>query len=155
MNDSYRVIFITVSLPHIPTSSHIFRIQNMLLAYLPLFGLALVVARFLHIHFFHPLRRFPGPFWAVHTDLWRVYQLSTKRFPEKLLELHTRYGPVVRIAPNELSFDGVGIIEQVYKGGRKFVKSNFYDGFTTFHPNLFGTRDEEVSTLPPAIGWKH
>lgn len=127
----------------------------MLTAYLPLFGLTLVVARLLQIHFFHPLRTFPGPFWAAHTDLWRVYHLSTKRFPETILELHARYGQVVRIAPNELSFEGVGIIEQVYKAGRKFVKSDFYDGFTAFHPNLFGTRDEEVSIFLFAIRWKY
>lgn len=127
----------------------------MLTVYLPLLGLILVVVRFLHVRFFHPLREFPGPFWAAHTDLWRVYHLSTKRFPDTLLKLHARHGPVVRIAPNDLSFEGVGIIEQVYKGGRKFVKSDFYDGFTAFHPNLFGTRDEEVSTCPLVIRRQH
>lgn len=65
--------------------------------------------------------------------------------PNTLLELHEKYGPVVRIGPNDLSFQHAAAIDAIYKSGRKLIKSNFYDGFTTFHPNLFGTRDEEVS----------
>lgn len=67
--------------------------------------------------------------------------------PDTLLKMHEKYGPVVRIAPNELSFQSVDILNEVYKGGRKFPKSDFYNGFTTFHPNTFGMLDEEVSTL--------
>jgi hypothetical protein len=111
---------------------------------LPVLGLALCLARFLYSLLLHPLRKFPGPFWAAHTDLWRVYHLTTRKLPQTLHQLHSQYGPIVRIGPNDLSFDGVEIVEQVYRGGRKYIKSEFYDGFTTFHPNLFGTRDEEV-----------
>jgi len=67
--------------------------------------------------------------------------------PEKLLKLHEQYGPVVRYGPNELSFWGVKAINPIYKSGRKVLKSDFYDGFTTFYPNLFGTKDEEVSEM--------
>lgn len=94
--------------------------------------------------FFHPLSKFPGPFWAKQTDVWRTYNLCTKRFPDTLSALHAKYGPVVRIGPNDLSFQSVDAIEAIYKSGRRVSKSEFYDGFTTFHPNLFGTRDEEV-----------
>lgn len=115
--------------------------------YLAVLGLGLVVVSLLRRHLFHPLKQFPGPFWAAYTDLWRVYHLSTRRFPQTLVQLHAQYGPVVRIAPNDLSFDGKATIEEIYKSGRRFIKSDFYDGFTTFHPNLFGTRDEEVSPI--------
>jgi benzoate 4-monooxygenase len=119
----------------------------MLPVYAALLASAVVVVSFIYGHLFHPLRKFPGPFWAAHTDLWRVYHLWTRRMPETLLQMHEKYGPVVRIAPNELSFQSVDILGDVYKGGRKFPKSDFYQGFTTFHPNTFGMLDEEVSTL--------
>ncbi|OAP60837.1 hypothetical protein AYL99_05839 [Fonsecaea erecta] len=105
---------------------------------------ALLLASFLRNQFFHPLSKFPGPFWAAHTDLWRVYHLWTRRMPDTMVQVHEKYGRVVRVAPNELSFQGVEILDQVYKGGRRFIKSNLYDGFTTFHPNSFGTRDEDL-----------
>ena len=98
-----------------------------------------------HKRLFHPLRGFPGPLWAAQTDVWRAYHLCTKRLPHTLEALHTKHGPVVRIGPNDLSFSSVEAISPIYKSGRKVVKSSFYDGFTTFHPNLFGTRDESVS----------
>ena len=68
------------------------------------------------------------------------------------LKLHKQYGPVVRIAPNHLSFQSVDILNEVYKGGRKLPESDFYNGFMTFHPNTFGMLDEEVSPLPYCCG---
>ena len=97
--------------------------------------------------YFHPLSKFPGPFWASQTDVWKTYHLCTKRLPNTFTLLHRRYGPVVRIGPNDISFESVDAIDPIYKSGRRVVKSSFYDGFTTFHPNLFGTRDEEVSLV--------
>ena len=99
--------------------------------------------------FFHPLRGFPGPFWAAQTDAWRAYHLCTKRLPDTLEAVHARYGPVVRVGPNDLSFQSVAAIAPIYKSGRRLIKSSFYDGFTAFIPNLFGTQDEEVSTARP------
>jgi hypothetical protein len=101
--------------------------------------------------YFHPLSKFPGPFWAAQTDLWRVYHLCTKRLPDTLQSLHLTHGRVVRIGPNELSFQSPAAIAPIYKSGRRVVKSSFYDGFTTFLPNLFGTRDEEVRRLAPPL----
>ena len=119
----------------------------MLQLYLAVFALVAAAAALLQDHYFHPLRKFPGPFWAAHTDSWRVYQLWTRRMPDTLLKVHEKYGPVVRVGPNDLSFQGVDILNEVYKGGRKFSKSSFYSGFTTFHSNTFGMLDEDVSTL--------
>ncbi|KAH9875641.1 hypothetical protein IAQ61_003105 [Plenodomus lingam] len=54
--------------------------------------------------YLHPLRDFPGPL------LWRAfrfpYVVSTQRgiLHRQLKTFHTQYGPVVRIAPNELSY---------------------------------------------------
>ncbi|KAK1671248.1 cytochrome P450 [Colletotrichum godetiae] len=54
--------------------------------------------------FFHPLRRFPGPkSWAASRIPYSLAQVDGE--PHKhLLALHDKYGPIVRIADNELSF---------------------------------------------------
>jgi hypothetical protein len=66
--------------------------------------------------------------------------------PTLLLELHNKYGPIIRIAPNELDSNDADVIG-IYKQGRSAVKSNFYDGFTAIKPNLFGTQDEDLHAL--------
>lgn len=113
-------------------------------SYLVLLPFALTVATLVYNRWLHPLSKFPGPYLASHTDLFRLYHLWTGHMPETLVKLHEKYGPVVRYAPNELSFQTPNAIDPIYKNGRKTIKTDFYDGFTTFYPNVFGTRDEEV-----------
>jgi hypothetical protein len=53
---------------------------------------------------FHPLRRYPGPlFWAISRLPWAAISFAGK-LPFRVAALHAQYGPVVRIAPDELSF---------------------------------------------------
>lgn len=94
---------------------------------------------------FHTLSSFPGPFLASLTNVWKAYHLWTLHLPEKLLELHEKYGEVVRVGPNDLSIRTKSSSGLIYKSGRLMPKTKFYDGFTAFNPNLFGTQDEEVS----------
>ncbi|POS74303.1 cytochrome P450 [Diaporthe helianthi] len=54
--------------------------------------------------FFHPLRKFPGPKLMAASVIPYCYRLTTGRLPFDILELHRRYGDVVRISPNELVF---------------------------------------------------
>ncbi|KAJ3948563.1 uncharacterized protein N0V96_002820 [Colletotrichum fioriniae] len=42
-----------------------------------------------------------------------------------------------------LSFRQGSAVPRIYKAGRTLAKTAFYDGFTSFNPNLFGTRDDE------------
>lgn len=54
--------------------------------------------------FFHPLRSFPGPkLWAASSIPFSLMSLSGSA-PMQVLELHNRYGDVVRIRPCQLSF---------------------------------------------------
>jgi cytochrome P450 len=62
-----------------------------------------LVATAVYNVFFHPLRKYPGPkLWAMSRLPWSVNYM-TGRFHKIALELHKKYGDVVRIAPNELS----------------------------------------------------
>lgn len=52
------------------------------------------------------------------------------RQPWDLLALHQRYGPAVRISPNEVSFSSAQSWIDIYapRKGEEFIKSPFYDG---------------------------
>ncbi|GME30024.1 hypothetical protein LQ345_000377 [Neofusicoccum parvum] len=70
------------------------------------------------------------------------------RQPYDILKLHNKYGPVVRIAPNELSFNSAQSWKDIYghrKGHETFVKSPFYDGgnFADKAHSIVSERDPE------------
>ncbi|KAH8904718.1 cytochrome P450 [Coniochaeta sp. PMI_546] len=54
--------------------------------------------------FFHPLRHFPGPLLMRATRATYCYKLIMGTLPFDVLDIHKKYGEVVRIAPNELAF---------------------------------------------------
>lgn len=81
--------------------------------------------------YFHPLSRFPGPKLAACSNVPYSISFLGGRQPYNILELHRRYGPVVRVAPNELSFNTAQSFRDIYgfrPGHKTFVKSIFYDG---------------------------
>jgi hypothetical protein len=73
---------------------------------LQLFGVFIVylVIRTIYRLSFHPLAKFPGPRLAAVTSMYSAsYDLPFETsFCKKLPELHDRYGPIVRIRPNQL-----------------------------------------------------
>jgi cytochrome P450 len=82
-------------------------------------------------HVTHPLYHFPGPVSAAWSNTLHSYMFMSGRHPYKAHELHEKYGPVVRTAPNELSFSSTQSWKDIYgfrQGHRTFVKSPFYDG---------------------------
>lgn len=59
-------------------------------------------AYILHQCLFAPLAVFPGPLAAKLSKGWRAYVTYRGQWHRDLVALHQRYGPVVRIGPNEL-----------------------------------------------------
>ena len=107
-----------------------------------------------YYRYFHYLSAYPGPAIASITNLWKGYQLSTLHIPETIAKLHAQYGDVVRVGPNDLSFNTSAAVGAIYKAGRSLPKTAFYDGFTAFNPNLFGTQDDVVSDWRCTDWWK-
>ncbi|KAH7125636.1 cytochrome P450 [Dendryphion nanum] len=89
---------------------------------------------------FHPLRSYPGPL------LWRAYRfpyahtLLTGKLPFKVLELHKKYGPVVRLAPNELSYTCSDAMKTIYGHHNPTTEgySEFDKDRVEYQPNLKG-----------------
>jgi cytochrome P450 len=76
--------------------------------------------------YLHPLRRYPGPL------LWRSfrfpYVIATHRgeLHKRFTEFHTKYGPIVRVAPNELSYADSRAWRDVYanRSGHQLFERN-------------------------------
>ncbi|KAI9039403.1 cytochrome P450 [Aspergillus affinis] len=75
-----------------------------------------------------PLRSFPGPFLAGWTNLWRMFHVRQGQSQRVIQELHRKYGPVVRIAPNVLDLDIPDLIRTIYSTKADYVKTEFYHG---------------------------
>lgn len=98
-----------------------------------------------YMRFFHPLAKYPGPLIASLTNGYKAYFVYNLTLHEKFIELHRRYGSIVRVGPNHLHLWTGEAIAPIYKAGRKASKTEFYDAFTAFNPNLFGGTNEDVS----------
>jgi hypothetical protein len=71
------------------------------MAFAGLFCVLLVVSGILHNLYIHRLRRFPGPLLGRCTRLYSSYIRALGLSERKVLEWHEKYGPIVRIAPDE------------------------------------------------------
>jgi cytochrome P450 len=100
--------------------------------------------------YLHPLRRYPGPL------LWRSFRIpyvvSTQRgeLHRRLLQFHTQYGPIVRIAPNELSYADSAAWKDIYlnRPGQEVFERNrtWFKKMTPDEPNSIVGFDEEDHT---------
>ncbi|KAK7706049.1 hypothetical protein SLS57_009830 [Botryosphaeria dothidea] len=81
--------------------------------------LAWLAGRVLYNLFFHPLRRFPGTLLCRATPLPRMYTRFSGQAPFHSHALHKRYGKVVRVSPNELSFAAADAWKDIYGHGAK------------------------------------
>lgn len=93
-----------------------------LAAYLLLLPISLAIYRL----YLHPLARIPGPRLAAITSLWYVNQTRKGRMLVVYRDLHKKYGPAVRISPNEVSFDSKEAFQAIYTGSQYIEKGDFY-----------------------------
>ncbi|KAJ5320466.1 hypothetical protein N7508_000749 [Penicillium antarcticum] len=111
-------------------------VQILIPAYL-VYVLSVVV----YNRYFHPLRHFPGPFWASITSLWLFKTYRLGKANDIHHGLHEKYGDFVRIGPKYLARPYSGL-KMVPLGGR----GGLYDGFNMHIPNArtdsFSERDE-------------
>jgi hypothetical protein len=74
----------------------------------------IILAQVIYRFCLDPLRHIPGPTAARFTELWRTRRCALGGWHQDILYLHDKYGPVVRIAPNEISFVDKDALVQVY-----------------------------------------
>ncbi|KAF3064163.1 Isotrichodermin C-15 hydroxylase [Daldinia childiae] len=85
---------------------------------IPLIGAAClaiyVVGNIFYRLFLDPLRSIPGPFLWRFTNLPRVYHILKGDIHAKVLELHVKYGPVLRLTPYEVVFSDPQAWKDIY-----------------------------------------
>lgn len=89
---------------------------------LTMFLVALLATRGLWVAiyrlYFHPLAKFPGPKLSAISTLYEAYyDLVNKgggQFAFKIKWLHEKYGPIVRVGPNEVHVDDPDFYNEVY-----------------------------------------
>jgi hypothetical protein len=96
----------------------------------------------------HPLASVPGPFWASLSRVWYMYRIYAGDMHTVQRSLHERYGPIVRIAPNEVSTAEVSAIPKIYKNQQPLTKTDFYSvwggGTISKQLDTFAQPDEKV-----------
>ncbi|KAK6211426.1 cytochrome P450 [Colletotrichum tabaci] len=117
-------------------------------------GLAIVyyLGNVVYLLFFHPLAKFPGPIWMRISRVPFCYKLCVGSLPFDMLDLHKKYGPVVRIAPDELAFHDSrawkDIMGHKTQSGAEMEKSvKFYRAVPNAPADIVSSGREEHSTL--------
>ncbi|KAI0199664.1 cytochrome P450 [Astrocystis sublimbata] len=92
-----------------------------------------------------PLRALPGPKSSLFTSLLLKFHEFRAQRTKYVHGLHLQYGPVVRLAPNEVSFASLEGIREIYgSGGSGYDKTEFYDLFQVYGKRtMFTTLDKE------------
>lgn len=111
-----------------------------------LLGLALLVYIIywaLHPWFLSPLKGVPGPWYAVYTKWWLVWKTVKGVRAKTIHELHQKYGPWVRIAPNEVSTSDSEALVPIYGVNSTYVKTDFYTYQLRGVPELFTMSDRK------------
>ena len=94
-------------------------------------------AYFLSNYFNRGLNKYPGPFLARLTDWLRFYKVYKRRPEVWHLDLHAKYGDVVRLGPNDLSFADPKALKTIYGLNKGFTKVSVEDQVLMKRPGAF------------------
>ncbi|CAJ2511266.1 Uu.00g068910.m01.CDS01 [Anthostomella pinea] len=90
----------------------------------------------------NPLNKVPGPLYALFTNLPLKLSVITGRRVHFVHTLHLKYGPYVRIAPDEVAVNSIQGFRQIHGIGNGFTKSPWYqDMVLTDRPGVFSMTD--------------
>jgi hypothetical protein len=80
--------------------------------------------------YFSSLSHVPGPKITCLTSGWILYKTWSEKRNRLVHSLHHKYGPIVRLSPNEISIADPKYIKIIYSGN--FDKSSFYAQFDAY-----------------------
>ncbi|KAF5962340.1 cytochrome P450 monooxygenase [Fusarium bulbicola] len=76
-----------------------------------------------------PLRGIPGPFYAKFTHLVLKKHILQGRRMYYIHELHAKYGPVVRVTPDEVDIADPAAFKEIHRIGGGYLKTDWYESF--------------------------
>lgn len=84
-----------------------------------------------------PVTKVSGPTYTIFTSLYLMLEEFTSNRRPYIHALHQKYGPVVRLGPNEVSFTSLEALKEIYaSGGSGYNKTEFYSLFMQFKTRL-------------------
>lgn len=87
------------------------------------------------------LRKFKGPKLAGFSAAWSMYHCYRNKRFWGIHKAHEKYGPIVRIQPDHVSFNLGEAINDIYGHGKDLMKAPFYDTLAASYRSMFDTRD--------------
>ncbi|KAB8542089.1 hypothetical protein FH972_025552 [Carpinus fangiana] len=94
------------------------------------FLIFVVLTRVLYTAYCTPLSRVPGPWYAPFTNIPLKIAVLGGRRAFHVHNLHSRYGSVVRISPNELAICDTEGFNKIHAGRQGFPKNSWYQRIT-------------------------
>jgi hypothetical protein len=95
----------------------------------------------------HPLAKVPGDLWPSVSRTWIMYQMYKGEIEKSQRRLHEKYGPIVRIAPDEVAVADPEAIKKIYPIQKPLTKTAWYHAWRppglTCQPDLFTETDEK------------
>lgn len=103
------------------------------------------------------LSNIPGPSLAKFTDFWRYKSQNSKGHTSRLLELHQKYGKLVRIGPNHISISDPTAIPVVYSTNPTWPKGPSYYGAIPVSknrpvPSIIGMGEAQHTAVRRSVG---
>lgn len=86
----------------------------LLVEYWPLVLVTTTLAFLLNNKYWNRLNKYPGPPLAAYTNWWRFWDVSKRNHHWTNIALHRKYGDIVRLGPNVLSFADPKAIKAIY-----------------------------------------
>ncbi|OAP61369.1 hypothetical protein AYL99_03572 [Fonsecaea erecta] len=118
-------------------------------------GAVLLSIRLLYNLYWHPLSKYPGPWYAAATSLSVAVISVLKAEPQWLMSVVRKYGTEspIRISPNVLLFPKPSSLKEIYWDPKCNTKMSLYGTGALGPPHLFTTLDgEEHKNLRKALG---
>lgn len=98
----------------------------------------------------HPLSSIPGPLWACISRTWLMYHHGVGDVDIATRQLHARYGPIVRIAPDEVTVADPSALPLIFPAQKPLQKTDWYIPWRPkglgSQPDLFTQTDEKAHT---------
>ncbi|KAJ4397491.1 hypothetical protein N0V93_001721 [Gnomoniopsis smithogilvyi] len=107
-------------------------------------GLALLIHQWIRVEQ-RELSSLPGTTISKWTSIPVLMHLVKGTQPKYVHSLFVKYGPVVRLGPNQVAFSDVAALEQIYSTQESFVKSSLYGMVAESPvPNVLSTAENGV-----------
>ncbi|KAL6856700.1 cytochrome P450 [Trichoderma novae-zelandiae] len=108
---------------------------------------AVVIVGFLYLLRYYiqdPLKTVPGPWHTKWTSLVIKYHWLKGNRARYQHNLHLKYGPLVRLAPNEVSTTSIESVKRIYNARETYRKTPWYKDLSVTSENLFNTSRVEL-----------